>query len=157
MRIAAALWLTADSNSLHLSDENRDRRTSNGKPAPSTILVVEDEVLVRLAVSDFLRGCGYRVLEAPSAEDAQAIFGAGEPIEIVITDVNLGKMTGFELATWIRDNHRDVRVVLTSGVAKWAREASDLCNELFLQKPYRFEELLIHIKRLLGSQGTQSG
>jgi CheY-like chemotaxis protein len=48
--------------------------------------VVDDEVLIRLSVSDFLRECGYRVLEAVRAEEAQVIFGAGEPIEILFSD-----------------------------------------------------------------------
>ncbi len=123
----------------------------NGAERPSTVLVVEDEVLVRMPVADYLRDCGYRVLEASSAAEAQAVFKAGEPIEIVISDVNMpGDMNGFALATWIREKHPGVRVILTSGINQMARNAGDVCSDgPFLEKPYSYETLLVHIKRLL--------
>jgi DNA-binding NtrC family response regulator len=135
------------------SGENENSKASgNGHPAPSTILVVEDEVLIRLSVCDFLRECGYRVLEAGTGEDAQSIFESGEPIEVLFSDIDLGNgINGFVLATWVRTNYPMVRVVLASGVTRMALEAGHLCDAPFLQKPYSYEALADHIKRLLAA------
>lgn len=134
------------------------RRSGNGHPTQSTILVVDDEVLIRLSVSEFLRECGYRVLEAVRAEEAQAIFGAGEPIELLFSDVDLGSgMNGIMLATWVRQNYPAVRIVLTSGVESVAKEAAYLCDGPVLVKPYPYTVLEDHIKRLLAAFGRQGG
>lgn len=130
----------------------------NGHPAASTILVVEDEILIRLAVCDFLRECGYRVLEASSAEEAQEIFRAGEPIEILFSDVNLaGELDGFALATWVREHHPDIRIMLTSGIATMTQEARGLCDAPFLRKPYAHSDLAGHLERLLRALGRRGG
>ena len=130
----------------------------NGHPAPSTILVVEDEILVRLAVCDYLRDCGYRVLEASSGEEAQVIFRAGEEIEILFSDVNLGgAMSGFGLAQWVRAQYPGIRIILTSGVSRMTQDAADLCDGPLLQKPYSHEELADRIKRLRGALAQTGG
>jgi CheY-like chemotaxis protein len=137
---------------------NDSEKKGNGHPAPSTILVVADEVLIRFAIADYLRDRGYRVLEANNAEQAQALLRAGELVEILFTDVHLGPgITGFELATWVRANFKDIRIIVTSGVHKAAEVAADLCDGPLLTKPYSYEQLLEHIRRLLGSMGRRSG
>jgi len=119
---------------------------------PATILVVEDEVLIRLAVADYLRACGYRVLEASTGEEAQAIFGNDQHIEVLLTDIDLGRgMNGFALAAWVRHEHPDVRILLTSGVARMAQTAGDLCELPLLKKPYPHEKLAEEIRRRLGA------
>jgi CheY-like chemotaxis protein len=155
----ALVWAAPEQDKAAGSSEGDEtRRSGNGHPAPSTILVVEDEVLIRLAVCDFLRECGYRVLEAGTGEEAQAIFGSGEPVEVLFSDIDLGSgINGFMLATWVRANYPTVRIVLASGVARIAQEASHLCNEPFLEKPYSYAALADHIKRLLAAFGRQSG
>lgn len=132
--------------------------TADGQAAPPTILVVEDEFLVRLGVSDHLRHCGYRVLEARTGEEAQAILRAGELVEILFTDVNLGPgINGFELATWTRATYRDIRIIVTSGMAKMTQAAAGFCDRPLLNKPYSYATLAAHIKSLLGALGKRSG
>ena len=127
-------------------------RQGGGDSAPATILVVEDEVLIRLAVADYLRACGYRVLEASTGEEAQAIFGDDQDIEVLLTDIDLGRgMTGFELAGWVRQEFPDVRVLLTSGVARMAQSAGSLCDLPLLKKPYPHEKLAEEIRKRLGA------
>jgi CheY-like chemotaxis protein len=157
MALALALvWAAPEQNKSGSSESGGVRRPGNGHPTPSTILVVDDEVLIRLSVSDFLRECGYRVLEAVDAEEAQSIFRAGEPIEILFSDIDLGSgMNGLMLATWVRQNYPAVRIVLASGMASTANEAADLCDAPFLAKPYSYSVLKDHIKRLLAAFGRQ--
>jgi len=130
---------------------DRPAKAGNGSRRRPTILVVEDELLIRMPVADYLRDCGYRVLEASTASEAVAVFKAGEPIEIVFSDINLpGEMNGFALAKWIRGQHPHVRVILTSGAASTAKNAAEMCEEgPFLEKPYSYEALVAHIRRLL--------
>lgn len=126
-------------------------KPGNGAHHKATILVVEDDVLARISVAEYLRTNSYRVLEASNAAEAKAVFKSGEPIEIVFSDVDMpGQINGFELSQWIRSEYPDVRVLLTSDPASitkstgYGKEAGPL-----LQKPYTFELLLTYIKRML--------
>lgn len=122
-------------------------KPGNGHQAASTVLVVEDEILIRMPVADFLRESGYRVIEAADAAEAQTVIQAGEPIEAVFSDINLpGEMSGVDLAKWIKQKYPDVIVILTSGVT-----VADYRQAFFLPKPYTFEVLAAHLKKLLGS------
>jgi DNA-binding response OmpR family regulator len=116
-----------------------------------TILVVEDEVLVRLAVAEFLRECGYRVFEAANVDEAKAVLDATPSVDVVFSDVNMpGAADGFTLATWIRARHPDVRVILTSGLTGSARRAKDLCEEApLIEKPYDHETVLARVRELI--------
>ena len=118
---------------------------------PATILVVEDEVLIRMAVAGYLRDCGYRVLEAGTADEAQTILDSGEPVDSLFADVELGAgANGFVLASWVRQKYPATRILLTSGIARMAEKASDLCDGPLFDKPYSHETLAQEIKRLLG-------
>jgi CheY-like chemotaxis protein len=154
----ALVWAAAEQDDPGSTPTDGISRSGNGHPTPSTILVVEDEVLIRLSVSDFLRECGYRVLEAVQGEEAQAIFRSGEPVELLFSDVDLGRgMNGLMLAAWVRQNYPTVRIVLASGVASMAKEAADICDAPLLAKPYSYEMLGDHIKRLLAAFARQRG
>jgi len=121
-------------------------KPGNGAEHVTTILVVEDDVLVRIDIAGHLRDSGYRVLEAAHAEEARDIFRGKEPIEIVFSDINLpGQWKGIDLARWLRREFPDVRVILTSGEA-WS--VTNDCD-VFVAKPYRPDEIATHIKRLL--------
>lgn len=120
---------------------------------PPVVLVVEDEVLIRLAIADYLRDCGYTVLEAAAAEEAMAIFGAAITVDVVFSDENLhGPVNGFTLATWIRQNHPGIPVLLTSGAMKAAEVAADVCSDgPLIEKPYPVEHVGDRIKALLAA------
>lgn len=115
-----------------------------------TILVIEDEVLIRLAICDYLRGMEYRVVEASTAEEGLRVFRAGEPVEVLFSDIDLGTgMSGLALARWVRRNYPGVRILLTSGVQQDARETSSLSDAPVFSKPYSQQRLEHHIRRLV--------
>jgi CheY-like chemotaxis protein len=118
---------------------------------PETVLVVEDEVLVRMVIADYLRECGYRVIEAGSAAEAVTVLSSPEPVDIVFSDIQMpGEMDGFGLATWVRQNQPWLKVLLTSGNARAANTAGDLCEDGPLeQKPYHPQTILSRIQQLL--------
>src|SRR5262249_46023715 len=71
--------------------------------ARARVLVVEDEIFIRLDVSEALRTAGFEVIEAESADDAVGFMEAGEPVDVVFTDVQLpGLLDGFDLANMMR-------------------------------------------------------
>jgi two-component system, response regulator PdtaR len=81
-----------------------------------TVLVVEDEVMVRMLISEYLRDCGYNVLEAGDAAEAIDTVEATGGVNLVFSDVRMpGSMDGFDLARWLQDHYPDVPVLLTSG------------------------------------------
>lgn len=130
----------------------------NGEPAPSTLLVIEDEVLPRMAITDFLRDCGYRVLEAANGEEAQAILRSGELVELMFSDINLGAgINGIELAEWTRKNYPGVHILLTSGKSDMADMADALCDRPLVTKPYSYPALVDEISQVLGALGGKRG
>src|SRR6516164_6236020 len=102
----------------------------------AVVLVVEDEILIRAAVAEYLRISGYTVVEAADATEAIAVFVSGEPIDVVICDVNMpGTMDGLGLARWIKRHHRTLPVLLTSG-RRIALSANKIPADFFIAKPY---------------------
>jgi CheY-like chemotaxis protein len=118
------------------------------------ILVVEDEILIRSAVAEFLRGAGYRVVEAASAAEAVAIFASRTQIDLVFSDINMpGAMDGIGLVRWIADHHPGIHVILTSAISH-ARRAGEI-GAGFLPKPYRLAEAARRIASLLNDPPQQ--
>jgi CheY-like chemotaxis protein len=103
----------------------------------TTIFVVEPDILVRMVIANYLRDCGYKVVEGVNADDVLAVLGAGRKIDIVLLEVQLaGSIDGFGLARQVREDHPDMDVILTSKVRKAADKAGDLCDDGPLEKPY---------------------
>jgi CheY-like chemotaxis protein len=116
---------------------------------PSTILVVEPDILVRMVIASYLRECGYKVIEGVSAADVMTVLGSGQKVDLVFSEVQLpGKVTGFDLATMLRDQYPDVDALLTSGVTRAADKARDLCEEGPLEKPYEPQGVVRRINLL---------
>lgn len=93
-------------------------------------MVVEPDVLVRMTVAEYLRECGYRVVEAITGEEALKILGAGIKVDAVMSAVKLqGAMDAFALAQRIRNEFSDIEIILTTGVPMTARKAGQLCDE----------------------------
>jgi DNA-binding NtrC family response regulator len=120
----------------------------------ATVLIVEDEVLVRMGVGEYLRDRGYRVVEAGDAREAQSVLTADGGIDVVFTDIVMpGDLDGFALAAWVRRHHPAVRVLLTSGVTSAGRLASRLePGAMHIDKPYLYTVVAESIERLLAEE-----
>ena len=115
----------------------------------ATIFVVDPDILVRMVIADYLRECGYRVVEGVNADDVLAVLEAGRKIDVILTEVQLaGSVDGFELARQIRENHPDIGVILTSGVTRAADKAGNLCDDGPVEKPYQSHEIVRRINIL---------
>ena len=120
-----------------------------GEPRSNAIIVVEPDVLTRMVLAEYLRECGYRVVECGNGDDVLVILSSGRKIDVVLSDIELtGSLDGRALARQIRESHPMVEVRLTSGPAHAAGKAADLCDEGPLDRPYHPRELVRRINRL---------
>lgn len=127
-----------------------DEPTTRDDAGPSTVFVAEPDILIRVAVAAYLRECGYVVLEGISAADVFTVLSAGRRIDIVLSDVKLsGRVDGFGLARRLREEYPQIEVLLTSGVARTAKAAGDICDEGPVAKPYHPADVArrIHLLR----------
>jgi DNA-binding response OmpR family regulator len=118
------------------------------------LLLVDGEELVRAPLAQYLRECGYRVLEAFNVEEARRILSDGSQIvDIVLADIGTLGEEGFAFASWVRKNKPGIRVVSAGTVAAAARKAGDLCEEEPpIRKPYDHQLVLDRIRRLLAER-----
>lgn len=119
---------------------------------PPAVLVVEDEALIRLTISDYLQDNGFKVLEASSGDEALAIMAApGFAVDLVFTDVMMPGITdGFALAKWIIENHPEIPVIVTSGDAEKIASAPDCGGQSqFVPKPYDLDHVAEQIRKTL--------
>jgi DNA-binding response OmpR family regulator len=104
-----------------------------------TILIVEDEHLLRFALSDFLTATGFDVLEANDVADALAILNCPDAsVDLVFSDIRMpGIRDGLDLARWMHTNRAETPVFLTSGDTRLIQAATKLStDEMFFSKPY---------------------
>ena len=115
-----------------------------------SILVVEDEPLVRLDVIDQLEDEGYQVFEAGSASEAIRILEANASIRLIFTDIDMpGSMDGLMLAAAVRDRWPPVKIIVTSGHR--LVEITDMPDgSVFFSKPYKHAAVMETMRELLG-------
>jgi CheY-like chemotaxis protein len=118
------------------------------------VLVVDDEILVRTVLAEYLRDCGYRVIEAANAAEAIEVLTSDLDVDVLFTDIEMpGEMNGFGLAKWTREHRPGLQIMLTSGNPSKAEEARTLClDEHFVTKPTPFDDLRDRIARILASR-----
>jgi CheY-like chemotaxis protein len=120
-----------------------------------TVLVIDDEVLVRMPIAQYLRDCGYRVLEAANADEAMIVLAKSDiQVDVVLCDVEMpGAMNGFGFAKWARTLRPGLSVMLVGTAERAANAAAELCEDgPLLMKPYDQRIVLDRIKRLLAAR-----
>jgi DNA-binding response OmpR family regulator len=117
-----------------------------------TVLIAEDDVLLRMPLAEFLRGCGYRVLEAKSADEAiQLIENDTFTPEVVVSNVEFAG-DGFGIARWIRSNRPELTLILTGTPRRAVDAAVSLCENGPLPAPYDSQILHRRLLRLVASR-----
>jgi DNA-binding response OmpR family regulator len=127
-------------------------------PEPRCLIVADADVLIRNALAEYLRHCGYKVFEAATSDEVViALEEAALRIDALLADAELpGRYNAFELRIWVRDHYPDVDVALAGNIDSAAKAAGHLCDEgPHLQRPYDPESVAAHIKRLLAATRRQ--
>jgi two-component system, response regulator PdtaR len=119
------------------------------------VLVVEDDWLQRIDISDFLRSKGFRVIEAATGEEAAAVLAAGEQVDLVFCDVQLpGQMGGISLTVWAKSYFPAIPVILTSANESISTRLGGGETAPFISKPYDPEQVASQILLLLSNRST---
>jgi CheY-like chemotaxis protein len=113
--------------------------TGNGE----RILVVEDNDKVREATVHRLESLGYAAFQARTGPEAIELLESGEPAALVFSDIVMpGKMTGYDVAEWIRSNRPNIKVVLASAHNNMPLGSGEAVRDIrMLSKPYTREQL----------------
>jgi CheY-like chemotaxis protein len=112
-----------------------------------TVLIVEDEVLIRMLLCEALRASGYEVVEAANADEAMAVLETMRPPDLLITDVRMpGPMDGLRLAAFVRQTRPALKVIITSGHA--GPDGAHGLADAFLPKPYDLDRIVQRVRAL---------
>jgi DNA-binding response OmpR family regulator len=113
----------------------------------TTILVVEDEGLLRGLIVEKLAGAGFRVLEAHSGESALAFAASRHGIDLVLTDICLGgELNGWDVAESFRAAFAEMPIIYVSGLSIEPRR--EVLGSMFFEKPYDPERILAACRAL---------
>jgi len=116
----------------------------------SSILVVDDEDALRTVLSGELASEGYEVRAAADGDEAVTEMGKTN-FDLVLLDIKMPRMNGFEVLKFIKEKHPKTKVVMLTGFAdlKNAIESKKLGADDFVSKPYDLVDLLTTIERVL--------
>jgi two-component system cell cycle sensor histidine kinase/response regulator CckA len=141
--------------------EERPRTRSNAKPkaqeselwGTGTILLVEDEPMVRTVAERALARHGYTVLTANNGEEAlERLKENGEKVALLISDVVMPLMDGPTMVREVRKTYPEVPILFMSGYAEeQLRKSIDIANVAFLPKPFSVQELAQAVQRVLAA------
>jgi len=134
----------------------KDKPKSPGRAAHDmeqlkpVVLIVEDELLLRMDSAAVMEEAGFEVVQAGNADEAVAILGMRSDIGVVFTDIQMpGSMDGLKLARFVRDRWPPIKIVATSGLV--AVGDGDLPEGgVFISKPYSAAEIAATLRSLTG-------
>ena len=114
---------------------------------PISVLVVEDNELVRFLATDFLEEDGFKVFGARRADEAIRLLERNTDIGILFTDINMpGSMDGLKLAHYASDRWPSLAIIVTSGRSQASRLLPE--RAVFLSKPYRTEQITQMLRKM---------
>lgn len=115
----------------------------------AVVLVVEDEILIRMGAIQMLEDAGFATVEAGNADDAMRILEVRNDIRAVFTDINMpGTLDGMRLARMIRGRWPPIHLIVTSGLMLPSAEDLGVIGK-FIPKPYRMEDVITTLRELL--------
>jgi len=118
------------------ADQERNAEAAAAGGRAASILVVDDDAAVREILVELLADCGHRVREAGGGAEALRLLAAAPDVQLVISDVQMPEMSGFELAEQLAARHDGIKVILISGYY-----VSHDAGWRVLRKPFRMHEL----------------
>ncbi len=143
---------TEDQNNKTISDAH----STNAVQGRETILVVDDEPAIATLADTILRAKGYQVLTATSARQALEILQS-TPVDLLLSDVVMPNMDGFQLAAIVQQNHPSIAIQLVSGYNESAQlpTSNPILEENLLAKPYTADMLLHQVRDCLDIKDQQ--
>jgi DNA-binding response OmpR family regulator len=117
---------------------------------PKTILIAEDETVLRSMLADFLLDYGYEIIEAENGAIAWDLWKTSK-CDLLITDINMPHLNGLDLLKKIKGENPDFPVIVVTGVTveMVKNDATNLGAYCFLPKPFKMKELMLKINEVL--------
>ena len=117
---------------------------------PAVVLVVEDEMLLRMRTVDMVEDAGFTSVEAVDADEAVAILESRSDIALLFTDIQMpGSMDGLKLAHAVHERWPPIKIILASGQLKLS--GSDIPRDSrFFGKPLKSDEMIAEMRDMLG-------
>jgi len=119
------------------------------------VLVVEDEMILRMRAVDIVEDAGFNPVEAVNADEAISILEKRSDISLLFTDIQMpGSMDGLKLAHAVHDRWPSIKIILVSGQVR-PSEAERPADSRFVGKPLGFEEMVDHLQAMVGTGTLQ--
>jgi DNA-binding response OmpR family regulator len=149
-------------SALHSEPTKKDLATSELPAASSssaricepmkTLLVVDDDQVLRNLEAEILRQQGYHVLLAESAAEALRVAESATSIHLLLADLSMPHVDGLEGGRRFRAAHPEIPVLMVSDLVPWFQDrVKDVDQYEFLEKPFEFDELLHKVRTLLNT------
>jgi signal transduction histidine kinase/CheY-like chemotaxis protein len=133
------------------ADKEAGEHHDAGGHHAATVLVIEDEAVVRELIIEGLREAGYRTLEAADGPAGLALLKSDERIDLLVTDIGLPGLTGQEVALAAREHRPDLKVLFVTGYAQNAAVARGFLEPgmQMLTKPFALDVLAMRVRAML--------
>lgn len=124
--------------------------SSDSTGSPANVLVVEDEMVLRMRAVDIVEDAGFSAVEAVNADQAISILEARSDISLLFTDIQMpGSMDGLKLAHAVHDRWPAIKIILVSGQVN-PSEAERPADSRFFGKPLGVEEMAAQLQAMIG-------
>ena len=120
---------------------------------PAVVLIVEDELLVRLFVDDVLEEAGFRTIEARNGQEALAILEVHPDVRLLLIDAMMPNVDGYSLASIVARRWPEIRIVVTSAFPPPPGALPE--GARFVPKPYKADALLKAVTEMLAIGGGE--
>src|SRR6187397_2823464 len=124
--------------------------TSGPTPSSPTVLVVEDEMVLRMRAVDIVEDAGFNSLEAVNADEALSILETRPDISLLFTDIQMpGSMDGLKLAHAVHARWPHIKIVLVSGQVA-VTDADKPVDSRFFPKPLEIDQMVLALQNMIG-------
>ena len=146
---AAILRAMARTDFASLTFETQIMMVLDHSVVPAVVLVVEDEMLLRMRAVDMVEDAGFTSVEAVDADEAVAILEARSDVALMLTDVQMpGSMDGLQLAHTVHQRWPSIRIILVSGQLNLA-DADIPPDSRFFGKPLDTAKMIVQIRTMI--------
>src|ERR1700710_122807 len=115
------------------------------------VLIVEDEMMLRMRAADIVEDAGFRPVEAVNADEAMAILESRSDISLLFTDIQMpGSMDGLKHAHAVHDRWPSIKIILVSGQVK-PSEAEKPADSRFFGKPIEVKQMIAELRKMVGA------
>src|SRR6202045_431188 len=124
---------------------------STDSPQVANVLVVEDEMVLRMRAVDIVEDAGFCPVEAVNADQAISILESRSDISLLFTDIQMpGSMDGLKLAHAVHDRWPSIKIILVSGHVQ-PSDAERPANSRFFGKPLGVEHMITELQAMVGA------